>query len=191
MTVFTHTHERLGEFTLRPVDPVADATLLHGWVTHPRSVYWLMRDATPADVVAEYEAIAARPGHDAVIGLHAGRPEFLVERYDARAELGGVYPVEPGDVGMHVLVAPTDTPVPGFTRAVLTTVMEWLFADPDTHRVVVEPDVRNTAVHALNAYVGFRVVDTVHLPHKDAYLSICTREDYEAARIAAARGANV
>ena len=30
-----------------------------------------------------------------------------------------------------------------------------LFADPAVRRVVVEPDVRNTAVHALNEAVGF------------------------------------
>ena len=62
---------------------------------------------------------------------------------------------------MHFLCAPTDAPVHGFTRAVITTVMA-LAASPTrpTRRVVVEPDVRNTAVHALNAAVGFGVVGT-------------------------------
>ena len=79
-----------------------------------------------------------------------------MERYDPRhVELVGLYDPEPGDVGMHFLFAPTDTPVHGFTRAVITTVMARLFADPATRRVVVEPDVRNTAVHALNEAVGF------------------------------------
>jgi hypothetical protein len=182
MIVFWYAHGQLGEFTLRPVDPVADAELLHRWVTHSKSVYWLMQRATLPDVVREFQAIAARPGYDALLGLYQGHLEFLVMRYDPRHELGDVYPVQPGDVGMHFLVAPTDTPVPGFTRAVIVTVMELLFADPYTRRVVVEPDVRNTAVHALNAHVGFHVVDTVHLPEKDAYLSTCTREQYEAAR---------
>jgi hypothetical protein len=44
--------------------------------------------------------------------------------------------------------------------------------------VVVEPDVRNTAVHALNAAVGFEVVGTVAKPEKDALLSVCTRERF-------------
>jgi hypothetical protein len=181
-TVFTRTDDRLGEFALRHVDPIADAELLHRWVTHPKSVFWLMGDARLPDVVREFQAIAARTDHDALLGLHSGRQAFLVERYDPRRELGHLYPVQPGDVGMHFLVAPTGTPVRGFTRAVIVTVMELLFSDPRTHRVVVEPDVRNTAVHALNAHVGFRVVDTVHLPSKDAYLSMCTREQYETAR---------
>jgi RimJ/RimL family protein N-acetyltransferase len=60
--------------------------------------------------------------------------------------------------------------------------MELLFSDPRTHRVVVEPDVRNKAVHAVNAAAGFRVLATVSLPGKDAYLSTCTREQYDLAR---------
>lgn len=181
-TMFTRTDGRLGEFALRPVDPVADVVLLHRWLTHPRSAFWLMTHADLAEVRREYEDIAARSGHDAFIGLHRRRPAFLVERYDPRRELGGVdaevYAAEPGDVGMHFLTAPTGEPVHGFTRAVIVTVMEMLFSDPGTRRVVVEPDVRNTAVHALNAYVGFRVLDTVELPGKRALLSVCTRDGY-------------
>ncbi len=181
--LFSRTDQRLGRFAVRPVDPVADSELLHGWVTHPKSVFWMMQDAQLADVRRAFTAIDADPHHDALLGLHEGRPAFLVERYDpAHSELAGRYAAEPGDVGMHFLVAPTDTPVHGFTRAVLTTVMELLFSDPANERVVVEPDVRNTAVHALNAAVGFRVVDTVALPGKQAHLSTCTRKQYLAAR---------
>ena len=59
--------------------------------------------------------------------------------------------------------------------------MELLFADRATRRVVVEPDVRNDAVHALNAAVGFEPAGTVELPGKQALLSFCTREQFEAA----------
>ena len=106
-----------------------------------------------------------------------------MERYDpAHANWSAVHAAEPGDVGMHFLSAPTDTPVHGFTLAVITTVMEMLFADPATRRVVVEPDARNTAVHALNEAVGFEVLRTVSLPPKDACLSTCTRDQFLAAR---------
>lgn len=169
-------------FSFRLVDPVGDAELLHSWVTHPKCAYWLMQDATLADVVEEYQTIDGKSGHDAFLGLYEGRPAFLVERYDPIAELGASYPAEPGDVGMHFLVPPTTQPLHGFTRAVISAVMELLFSDPGTRRVVVEPDARNTAVHALNAYVGFEVVDKIQLPHKEALLSTCTREQYETAR---------
>ena len=169
-------------FSIRPVDPEADAALLHGWVTQPKARFWQMQDADVERVAREYRAIADAPGHDAYLGLHEGRPAFLLERYDpARDPVGDTYPVENGDVGMHFLVAPTDEPVHGFTREVIGSVMELLFADRATRRVVVEPDVRNDAVHALNAAVGFEPAGTVELPGKQALLSFCTREQFEAA----------
>ncbi|MFF0232920.1 GNAT family N-acetyltransferase [Micromonospora sp. NPDC005254] len=180
--VFTRVDDRLGAFALRTLDPEADAPLLHGWVTHPKAAFWLMQDADEAQVIEEYRRIAAHPQHDAYLGLWRGEPAFLAERYDpARVELVGLYDAQPGDVGMHFLCAPAGAPVHGFTRAVIRTVMAWLFADPATRRVVVEPDVRNTAVHALNAAVGFEVVGPIAKPEKDALLSVCTRAQFEAA----------
>jgi RimJ/RimL family protein N-acetyltransferase len=177
--VFTHADDRLGEF--------ADAALLHTWVTHPKAAFWLMQDADVAGVAQEYRRIAEHPHHDAYLGLWRGSPAFLAERYDpAHVELVGRYDHQPGDVGMHFLCAPVGTPVHGFTRAVLTTVLAWLFADPATRRVVVEPDVRNTAVHALNAAVGFEVVGPIVKPEKDALLSVCTRAQFLAADHSAA-----
>ncbi|MFI7575424.1 GNAT family N-acetyltransferase [Micromonospora sp. NPDC049497] len=182
MTVFTRVDDRLGEFALRTLDPDADAALLHGWVTHPKAVFWMMQDADLARVADEYRRIAAHPHHDAYLGLWRGTPAFLAERYDpAHVELVGLHAAADGDVGMHFLCAPTDTPVHGFTRAVITTVLDWIFADPAVRRVVVEPDVRNTAVHALNAAVGFAVVGPIRKPEKDALLSVCTREQFRTA----------
>lgn len=178
----TRKDPELGEFALTFVDPAADAPLLHRWVTHPKSAFYLLQDAELPDVEREFTDIAASEHHDAFLGLHEGEPRFLMERYDpAHVELKGLYEARPGDVGMHFLCAPTDTPVHGFTLAVITTVMDMLFADPATERVVVEPDVRNTAVHALNEAVGFRVERTLAKPEKNAYLSMCTRDQFKAA----------
>jgi len=173
-----------GQFSFRPVDPVADALLLHSWVTHPKAAFWLMGDASVADVEHAYADIAQAPHQEAFIGRYDRTPAFVMERYDpARVELTGLYEAEPGDVGMHFLVAPTTkAPIHGFTRAVIRAVMTELFADPATRRVVVEPDVRNAAVHVLNKTVGFEVVRQIKKPEKDALLSVCTREQFEAMR---------
>ena len=37
-------------FSFRPIDPAADAGLLHRWVTHPKASFWLMSDADRYDV---------------------------------------------------------------------------------------------------------------------------------------------
>lgn len=170
----------LGTFVFRTLDPLRDAELLQGWVTHPKAAFWMMQEARLEDIERTYMEIAADEHHHALLGLHHGEPAFLVESYDpARRELVGLYEPEPGDIGMHFLVAPTDTPVHGFTRAVITAVMRHMFEDPETARVVVEPDVRNTAVHALNAAVGFVPEREIQKPEKRALLSFCTREQFE------------
>lgn len=177
------TTSTVGTFTIRPLDPLKDAELLHGWVTHPKAAFWMMQDARLQDVEREYMGIAASEHHHAYLGFHDGEPAFLMEKYDPRyIELVGLYEPEPGDVGMHFLVAPTDRPIHGFTKAVITAVMDELFADPRTRRVVVEPDVTNKAVHALNEAVGFVPVREIDKPEKRALLSFCTRQQYLAAR---------
>ncbi|MFD6227906.1 GNAT family N-acetyltransferase [Streptomyces sp. NPDC060232] len=181
-TLYSRTDSVLGDFAIRPLDPFADAELLHGWVTHPKASFWMMQDASLPDVEREYMRITAHEHHQAYIGLHEGRPAFLMETYDpGELELVGLYDAQPGDVGMHFLVAPSDRPLHGFTRAVITTVMAAIFADPATVRVVVEPDVANTAVHALNEAVGFVPERQVTKPEKEALLSFCTRAQFEAA----------
>ena len=177
------TAPQVGTFAFRPLDPLKDAELLHSWVTHPKAAYWMMQDARPEDVERAYLEIAADEHHHALLGIgEDGAPAFLMEYYDpAHRELVGLYEPEPGDVGMHFLTPATDTPVHGFTRAVITAVVARLFEDPAARRIVVEPDVRNTAVHALNEAVGFVPVREIHKPEKKALLSFCTRERVETA----------
>ncbi|WP_120523072.1 GNAT family N-acetyltransferase [Arthrobacter celericrescens] len=189
-------------FAFRPVDPVADAPLLHSWVSQPYARFWGMVSSTVRDVEEEYAGIAASGHHQAFLGLDGGVPAFLMERYQpGESPLAEVYVVQPGDVGMHLLVAPPDgDPQPGYTTAVMQSVMSQLFEDPQAERVVVEPDARNHKIHVLNERVGFRPERVVTLPavdpaetHKEALLSFCTRADFLATLtpvLAAARPAS-
>jgi len=174
-------------FTFRPVDPVADAPVLHSWVSQEYARFWGMVSATEQGVVEEYSKIAASAHHQAFLGLDDGAPTFLMERYRPESSpLADVYEVQGGDVGMHLLVSPPNgDPRSGYTTAVMQSVMTELFADPATRRVVVEPDARNHKIHVLNQKVGFRPHGVVTLPavdpsedHKQALLSFCTREDF-------------
>lgn len=169
--------------TLEPLSlDGAVVRMLRDWVTHPRSVYWQMAGATTEDVALEYSRILASSGHDAWLGRVDGEPTFLAETYDpATSPLAGLPELRPGDLGMHVLVAPpAGEPRPGLTRAVLAAVLEHCFADPAVQRVVVEPDVRNEAIARLNKEAGFVVVRTVELEGKTAALSFLTRADWRA-----------
>lgn len=167
-------------FRFRPVDPAADSALLHSWVGMDYARFWGMQSATLTEVRAEYENIQASGHHTAILGLEDGIPVFLMERYDpTRSPLHGHYDAEAGDIGMHLLVAPPLRPRPAFTTAVMSAVLDTLFADPTVERVVVEPDAANHKIHALNARLGFRKHALVRLPDKEAWLSLCTRENFQ------------
>lgn len=171
----------VGTLSLRPFDLSLDVTTLHSWVTQPYAQYWGMPTASVADVRAEYERIQQTGHHQAFLGEHDGRPAFLMERYDpAYDAVGRAFTPAPGDIGMHVLVAPPDPGqrLSGFTGAVFETILDYLFSDPLVDRVVVEPDIRNTKIQTLNERMGFRKHSIVDLPDKQAWLSFCTRDQY-------------
>lgn len=173
--------------TIEPLELPRDLRVVHAWVTHPRSAFWMMQDASMRDVATEYAAIADHPHHHAWLGRVDGQAQFLAETYDpARSELVGLCglpELREGDLGMHVLVAPTDRPVPGFTRRIFRAVMEHCFSDPTVGRVVVEPDVRNANIATLNKEAGFVVERVISLPGKEAALSFCTREAFREAAL--------
>ena len=176
----------VGAVTVEPLDVDRDLDLLHAWVTHPRSAYWLMQGASPATVRDAYAAIVADPHHDAWLGRVDGVPTFLAETYDPRLrELAGRWPAEDGDVGMHVLVAPpVGEPTPGLTSAVMAAVVRFCLDLPGARRVVVEPDARNEAIRAKNRAAGFVEHGPLELGHKTAMLSTCTAEAFAASDLA-------
>ncbi|MCC8906999.1 GNAT family N-acetyltransferase [Curtobacterium sp. GD1] len=160
---------------VEPVDPDRDAALVQSWLAHPASSWWGMGHLD-VDAVRTYLAdVQADPAQAAWLGRRDGVPVFLAETYDpARVLLTDVFAAEPGDVGMHLLVAPppADGRVHGLTSAVMRTVVEHCRDVLGARRVVVEPDVRNTAVQAKNAEVGFRVLRVVEVDGKRALLSV-------------------
>lgn len=175
---------------LTAADPRRDAALLQRWLADPHSAFWGMADLDVA-VVEEYLGrIAAHPAQDAWLGLVDGTPAFYAETYDpARVLLTGIHDALPGDLGMHVLIAPPGAdPRHGFTDAVFAAVLAWCFDELGAARVVVEPDVRNDRIRRKNLRGGFTelreavVDDGGHT--KTAMLSVCTRDDFAASEIA-------
>lgn len=171
---------------IRPTDPRLDAPLVQRWLAHPKSAFWGMQHLG-VDEVADYlAAVASDPLQDSWLGSVDGVPAFLAETYDpANVLLVGIHDAVPGDLGMHVLIAPAEGHARhGLTDAVFAAVMRWCFEHLGAERVVVEPDVRNDRIAAKNARAGFRVLGEVEIPEgghvKRANLSVCTRADFAA-----------
>jgi RimJ/RimL family protein N-acetyltransferase len=172
----------IGCFNLRPLFVPGDIPLLHDWVTRDYARFWSMQHLSVAELEDFYHRLMGSGHACAYMGVHDGRPCFLVECYDPRQDqIGEHCEVQPGDRGMHILVAPAERPISGFTFAVMCTILEFIFSDPAARRVIIEPDVRNNKVHVLSKRAGFRYDRPVTLHEKTAHIAFCTREQYAAA----------
>jgi len=183
MPVYQETSHPLGAIELWPLDLRADVPVIYDWVTRPYAAYWGMTDKSLAAVMLEYSNLLASNHAMAFMGTVAGTRAFLCEVYDPAFDpIGRHYPVSRGDVGMHLLIAPAEAPIHGFTWAVFRAVMTFLFENPAHKRVIVEPDVRNEKIHRLNRRAGFVYQKEVQLPHKTAALAFCTKRQFQTAK---------
>lgn len=163
-------------FEFRHVDLREDLQTLHEWLSQPRAAAWHLVNASPDVVAAEYLRIQEEPSETAWLVREDGRPIALVETYDpACSPIAGVFPVRDGDAGLHFFMAPTSRPVPGTSSNVMAAALNLLWADPWIQRVIVEPDVRNQAIRALNRRMGFREIKEIALEDKTACLSVKDR----------------
>ncbi|MGW2706174.1 GNAT family N-acetyltransferase [Streptomyces sp. NPDC001340] len=188
-----HVHEQVidgfGTVRIRPLDPAADAEVVHAWVGDERAAFWGMTGLTRTQVAEIYAHMAGLDTHHAHLVTKDGEPAALLQTYEPDADrVGECYEVRPGDIGVHLLLAPAAAggPRPGWTAALLTAMTSYVLLDLDRRRVVVDPDVRNTKAIARFERQGFRRgpevvlpeidVPDVYLPEKRAQLAFLERE---------------
>ncbi|OEI69425.1 siderophore synthetase [Curtobacterium sp. ER1/6] len=179
MTVAVPADATTGLPSVHPVDPDRDAALVQRWLGHPASSWWAMTDHDVDAVGVYLRAVQEDPAQAGWLLRWGGEPIAYAETYDPREVLlTDVWDAEPGDVGMHLLVAPAPAEgrVPGLTTAVMQAVVEHCRDALGARRVVVEPDVRNTAVQRKNAEAGFRALREVDVDGKRALLSVLDTE---------------
>lgn len=175
--VFVKTIPGLGVFELRPLDMELDIPLIHNWVNRDYAVYWEMNGFSVEEVKNTYYNILEKA--QVYIGKFNNNVAFLLECYSPEDDIvGRYYESQKGDKGMHILVAPSEKPIPNFTWNIFTVILDFIFSDGKNQRIVVEPDARNHKIHLLNKRAGFVFQRVLDLPHKQAHLEFCTREDY-------------
>lgn len=178
-----------GSLRILPLDPSADAPLVHRWVSEERAAFWGMRGLTEQRVAEIYAHMETFDTHHAYLVLKDGTPAALLQTYEPEADrVGACYPVEPGDIGIHMLLAPAgpEGARPGWTGALSVAIVTYVLLVLDRKRVVIDPDVANDKAIARFAKLGFTagpVVDLpevdlpdVHLPAKKAQLAFLTRQ---------------
>ncbi|MEU3915366.1 GNAT family N-acetyltransferase [Streptomyces sp. NPDC029721] len=167
--VYAHPVEGFGTVSFTPVVPAADAALIHSWVTEERARFWGMGEASRELVQEIYEDVDRRTTHHAFMVSLDGEQVALFQTYDcAEDRVSECYEVQPGDVGVHLLIGPTKGPARhGFTGALIEAFIAYLFTDGGAVRVVGEPDARNAKAIALLERSGFELGPEVELPEID------------------------
>lgn len=175
--VFVKTIPGLGVFELLPLDMELHIPIIHNWVNRDYAVYWEMKGFSVEEVKNTYYNIQEKA--QVYIGKFNNNVAFLLECYNPEDDIvGKYYESQKGDKGMHILVAPSEKPIPNFTWTIFTVILDFIFSDAKNQRIVVEPDARNHKIHLLNKRAGFVFQRVLDLPHKKAHLEFCTREDY-------------
>ncbi|MFF1292906.1 MULTISPECIES: GNAT family N-acetyltransferase [unclassified Streptomyces] len=189
----TYVHEQevdgFGTVRVRTLDAKADAEVLHGWVSEERAAFWGMNGLTQDQVTEIYAHMDTLDTHHAYLLEKDGEPVGLLQTYEPEADrVSECYSVEPGDIGVHLLLAPAgaDGGRAGWSAALLGAVASYVLLGLDRKRVVVDPDVRNERAIARFLRQGFvageRVVlpeidiPDVYLPEKHAQLAFLARE---------------
>lgn len=172
-------------FTFRSLALPTDTDLLHSWIATEHAAFWGMPHASKAEIFEEYSALQNLPDYRIAFGMRKGAERFLIETYDpAFSPLADVYPAVSGDRGLHFLCPKPTVPEAGFTLCAFESAIKHIFTDPFVERIIVEPDIQNKAIQALNARVGFQPFGPVQLREangttKNALLSCLTRSDFE------------
>jgi hypothetical protein len=167
-----------GTVRLLRLDPVADAATVHGWVREERAVFWGMTGLTEQQVGEVYAHLDTLDTHHAFLAVKDGEPVGLLQTYEPEADrVSECYAVEPGDLGMHVLLAPPGAAAgsgagaegrrPGWSGALLSVFTAYAFTVLGRARIVVDPDARNERALARFTAQGFAFGPPVTLPEID------------------------
>ncbi|MFD7404493.1 GNAT family N-acetyltransferase [Streptomyces sp. NPDC059866] len=188
----TAVHEQavdgFGTVRILPLDAKGDAEVIHGWVSEERAAFWGMNGLTPDQVADIYAHMDTLDTHHAHLVVRDGAPVALLQTYEPGADrVGEAYQVRPGDIGIHLLLAPTGPggAHPGWTALLVSAITSYVLLTLDRQRIVVDPDVRNDRAIARFVRQGFEAgpkvvlpeidLPDVYLPEKQAQLAFLDR----------------
>jgi penicillin amidase len=171
------------------LDPVADAAVVHAWVSEPRAAFWGMNGLSEEQVAEIYGHLDTLDTHRAYLLVQDGTAVGLLQTYEPGADrVSECYTVEPGDIGVHLLLAPTGAEGgrPGWSAALMAVLARYVLVVLGRRRVVVDPDVANEKAVARFLRQGFVAgpvvvlpeidLPGVYLPEKRAQLAFLSRE---------------
>ncbi|MEU0057718.1 GNAT family N-acetyltransferase [Streptomyces sp. NPDC006334] len=186
---YEQTVDGFGTVGIRPLDAEGDADVVHRWTSEERAAFWGMNGLTRDQVAEIYAHMAGLDTHHAHLVELDGEPVALLQTYDPAADrVSECYQVEPGDIGIHLLLAPAGArgARSGWSALLMGVLAAYVLLGLDRRRVVVDPDVRNEKAITRFLRQGFEAgpvvtlpeidLPDVFLPEKNARLAFLRRE---------------
>jgi len=157
--------------TFRSLDIKNDLPLIHEWVNMEYAVdYWQMNGHF-SQLYAIYQCMEHNPYAHSFIGLMDNAAICQYDVYSVQAdELRYHVDAGPGDCGIHLLMAPKQKKIPGLTRLIVRSFLDYYFSFPEARRMFAEPDINNHKSIALLEACGFRKIKTVEMSYKTAHV---------------------
>ncbi|NME67948.1 GNAT family N-acetyltransferase [Flammeovirga aprica] len=169
-------------FKFAPFQLNKDIPTLHHWVNLPYAKYWQLGNSSVETVYDSYKEILDGKNTCVFWGVLNDKKVFLVEFYYApKDRMGKHYDAQIGDYGFHILAGPKETVISQFTTHIFVYLLTFLFQQEEVERVVVEPDVNNDKIHALNKRAGFKYDKKIEFEEKTAYLAFNDRAQFQEA----------
>lgn len=172
MIVFSENLPGLGELVMIPLDPAAHAPLVHSWVVKDRNRFWGMTGHSVEKVQEIYTFVDSLDSHHAYLLRIDDHAIGIFQTYQPELDpVGECYDVQPGDVGVHLLLDAGDADLPHVTSAVFPALFRHLVADPTLTRIIAEPDIRNDRMITRLRRLGFTMGPIIDLGDKQAQLA--------------------
>ncbi|MCL7426342.1 GNAT family N-acetyltransferase [Streptomyces sp. YS415] len=188
-TVYEERVDGFGTVSVLRLDPQTDAEVVHSWVSEERAAFWGMNGLSRDQVTEIYAHLDTLDTHHAYLVRRDGVPVALLQTYEPEADrVSECYDVEPGDIGVHLLLAPADEESgrSGWTSGLLKAITSYALIGLDRRRIVIDPDVANEKAVARFVRQGFEAgplvtlpeidLPDVYLPEKKAQLAFLRRE---------------
>lgn len=170
-----------GRFTLSPVKPDRDLSLIHRWMNDPEVARYWQLDGPPQRTAEHLDAQFGLGYTQPLLARLSGRAIGYWELYQAAEDpLAAFYPALPTDLGVHLLIGEPDCRGLGL-GGLLLRVLADAAQRQKPRRLVAEPDERNLASVRAFAGAGFTAEGTIELPDKCATLMLRRMPEREAA----------
>jgi hypothetical protein len=178
--LFSKFSQDLGEYiSFRSFDMGKDIDLIYEWVNSPYAIeFWKMNG--PKDVLFKtYSSIIVNPHAHSFIGLLGNQQVCQFDVYRVLAdELSNHISADPEDCGIHILMAPNNTPIKGLSSIMVSSFLKFFFSFPIAGDMYGEPDTNNHKAKNLIEPLGFKYQHEAELSYKTASVYRLTRQTF-------------